>query len=152
MELSKIGLLIEDDVRGLNRAIDAAKRQGLTSEWNCYMRSDIKWFWVKSFNDFTKHIVEWGLPDYLAFDHDLSDDAYQLWHTNNGYKNTEIDYNEYKEKTGYHCAKWLIEYCQDNNIKLTSEIFSHSMNPSGRENIKSILNNFKKFQEQYGIS
>lgn len=151
MESNKIGLLIEDDERGLARALDVSRSQGLTSECNCYTRTDIEWFWVKSFDEFTKHITEHGLPDYLAFDHDLGGNSYQLYHKHKGYKDGNINYDEYDEPTGFHCAKWLTEYCQDNKMELTSEVFAHSMNPSGRENIKSILNNFKKFQATYGI-
>lgn len=147
----RIGLLIEDDPMGMKRAIEAARSQGLTDAWACYHARDIVWTWVKSFSEFTQHIVHNGLPDVLAFDHDLSDDAYHLWHKNKGYKKTEIDYDEYTEKTGYHCAKWLTEYCQDNHIKLSSEVFAHSMNPKGRENIIAILENFKKFQDKYGM-
>jgi len=146
-----IGLLIEDDELGLQRGINAARSQGLTEECICYTRNDITWVWVTSFTEFTQYIVQKGLPDILAFDHDLSDDAYHLWHKNQGYKKSEIDYDAYQEKTGYHCAKWLTEYCQDNKIKLKSEVFSHSMNTKGRENIKAILNNFKKFQDTYGV-
>jgi hypothetical protein len=146
------GLLIEDDENGLTRAIHAARSQSLTDECNCYTRNDISWTWVKNFTEFTQYIVKNGLPDVMAFDHDLSDDAYILWQKNLGYKKKNIDYDEYTEKTGYHCAKWLTEYCQDNNLKLTSDVFCHSMNPKGRENIKAILNNFKKFQDTYGVS
>ena len=145
-----IGLLIEDDELGLQRAINVAQTQGLTPEWNCYNRKDIEWVWVTSFSEFTKYIVQNGLPDILAFDHDLGGNSYQLYHKHKGYKNSRINYDEYDEPTGYHCAKWLTEYCQDNKLRLTSEVYVHSMNPQGRDNIRSILNNFKKFQSTYG--
>ena len=48
------------------------------------------------------------------------------------------------EKTGYHCAKWLIEYCIDNNEKLPAEIYIHSMNPAGSMNIKSLFETYYK--------
>ena len=147
----KIGLLVEDDPLGLTRAINAARAQGLDRELRCYTDPNITWHWVKSYDEFTKHITEKGLPDITAWDHDLSDDAYELWHKHKGYKNTDINYEEYRVKTGYHAAKWLTEYCQDNKLKLTCEVFAHSMNPKGRENIVSILNNFKSFQDRYGI-
>jgi len=50
------------------------------------------------------------------------------------------------EKTGLDCAKWLVDYCMDNNQKLP-EYSVHSMNPAGGKNILEYLNNFKKFQE-----
>lgn len=145
-----IGLLIEDDEMGLARALNAARAQGLTDECNCYTRDDVNWVTVKSFSEFTQYIVQKGLPDILAFDHDLGGNSYQLYHKHKGYKTTTINYDEYDEPTGFHCAKWLTEYCQDNSMLLTCQVFAHSMNPQGRENIRSILNNFKKFQSTYG--
>lgn len=144
------GLLIEDDENGLTRAIHAARRQALVEEFNCYTRNDISWTWVKNFTEFAQYIVKNGLPDVMAFDHDLGGNSYQLYHKHKGYKSDKINYDEYDEPTGYHCAKWLTEYCMDNKLSLTSDIFCHSMNPQGRENIKAILNNFKKFQSTYG--
>ena len=52
-----------------------------------------------------------------------------------------------KEKTGLDCAKWLTEHCMDTKQKLP-DFEIHSMNPAGGENIKSLLLNFKKFQDQ----
>jgi hypothetical protein len=51
---------------------------------------------------------------------------------------TEFSYDNFKEKTGYDCAKWLCNYCIDNGIPLP-EYYVHSMNPVGRENIKFYL-------------
>ena len=51
-----------------------------------------------------------------------------------------------REKTGYDCAKWLVDYCMDNGLKLP-EFEVHSMNPAGGENIRMYLENFKKHQE-----
>lgn len=45
----------------------------------------------------------------------------------------------FKEKTGYHCAKWLIYYCLDNNKKLPRIILIHSMNNVGVKNIESLF-------------
>jgi len=140
----KTALLIEDDENGLTRAITVSLSQNLINEYNCYIDSNIKWIWVKSFKEFTQYITHNNIPDILAFDHDLGSNSYHK----NDYKG--IDYNNCDEPTGYHCAKWLIEYCQDNKINLECEVYSHSMNPEGRNNIISLLNNFKKFQNKYG--
>lgn len=52
---------------------------------------------------------------------------------------------EFKEKTGMEAAKWLVEYCMDNNLNLNNTgILGHSNNPSGKDNIVTLLNNFKK--------
>jgi hypothetical protein len=85
--------------------------------------------WVKNYDEFVGWITENGLPDGIAFDHDLADKG----------KNLE-------EKTGMDCAKWLVDYCIDKGVKLP--IFgSQSANPPGRQNILSLLNNFSKTQQ-----
>lgn len=48
------------------------------------------------------------------------------------------------EKTGYHCAKWLIDYCLDNNEELPKRVIVHSMNPYGSRNIKSLFDTYYK--------
>jgi hypothetical protein len=48
------------------------------------------------------------------------------------------------EKTGYHCAKWLIYYCIDNHKELPQVILIHSMNPAGSINIKSLFDTYLK--------
>ena len=50
----------------------------------------------------------------------------------------------HKEKTGYVCAKWLVEYCINNDLKCP-EYFCHSMNPVGKYNILGLLDNFTKY-------
>ena len=52
----------------------------------------------------------------------------------------------YVEKTGYDCAKWLVEYCIDNNKSLPKYAIQ-SANPVGKENINSLLMNFNKFNK-----
>jgi hypothetical protein len=100
----------------------------LTKEWDI----------VRDYDKFVDYINTNGLPDFIAFDHDLGEIHYgiNLWddHTND------------TEKTGYDCAKFLINYCMDNNLKLP-EFYVHSMNPVGKKNIIEILNNFKKHNE-----
>lgn len=150
----KKALLIEDDINGMTRAIRAAHGQKLHDTYIQYLRKDIDIDWVKSFDEFCAYINTYykthkTLPDYLYFDHDLSDDAYELWHKHKGYKHTDINYDEYVVKTGYHCAKWLVDFCIDNNIKFNCEVHAHSMNNKGRTNILSILQNFKNHQAKY---
>jgi hypothetical protein len=52
----------------------------------------------------------------------------------------------FSEKTGYDCAKWLVNFCMDNNLKLP-EYYVHSMNPVGRRNILGYLDNYVKFSK-----
>lgn len=94
------------------------------------------WVIVRNYYAFISLIEKKGIPEVIAFDHDLADEHY---------KKQEFDYNkEDAEKTGYHCAKWLIDYCMDNELELPYEIIIHSMNPYGSENIKSLFNTYFK--------
>ena len=94
------------------------------------------WYVVRDYESFCKIIKEKGLPEMVSFDHDLADTHY-----------TDIpDYNS-QEKTGYHCAQWLINYCIDNELKFP-EFIVHSMNPVGRENIEVLITNYKKHYEK----
>ncbi len=105
----------------------------------------LKWIIVRSYDEFVKYITKNGVPRLVSFDHDLADEHYfsdnQPWSTENS-----IDYFSYKEKTGYECAKWLCDYCLDNNIKLP-ETLVHSFNQTGSDNIRHYIRNFKKHTE-----
>ena len=90
--------------------------------------SDVKVSWVKSYDEFISWINENGLPDGICFDHDLAD-----------YSETNKN-----EKTGYDCAKFLVEYCLERKILLP--LYNvQSANPTGKENIISLLKNYNKF-------
>lgn len=53
---------------------------------------------------------------------------------------------ELKEKTGMDCAKWLVDFCIDNELILP-DWYGHSMNPVGRENIDVYLRNYRKHEK-----
>lgn len=102
---------------------------------------------VRDYNEFTNYIETNGLPDIISFDHDLADSHYTpeyLWHDYEKSKAWQ-DAQVHTEKTGYDCAKWLIDYCIENNLNCP-EYTCHSMNPVGRDNIIGVLDNFKKYQ------
>lgn len=104
------------------------------------------WTIVRSYDDFVHVITARGLPAFITFDHDLADIHYiNFQKFLKGKASYDELYANSEEKTGFHCAKWLIEYCLDNNVKLP-EFTVHSMNSIGRDNIEGLLNNFKKFQ------
>jgi len=84
-----------------------------------------KFVLVKNYEEFTVFILQNGLPDFISFDHDLG-----------------------LEESGFDCAKWLVNYCLDYQKKLP-EFVVHSKNPVGEENIESLLNHFKKTQNDY---
>lgn len=93
------------------------------------------WIIVRNYNEFVKYIQNNGLPNKVSFDHDLADVHYD--------PNTWKESFKYHEETGYDCAKWMCEYCLENSLPLP-EYYCHSMNPTGKENILGILNNYKK--------
>ncbi len=93
--------------------------------------------WVKSYNEFIQWIETNGLPDEIGFDHDLADVIY----TERG--NVDIRKSTWLEKTGMDCAKWLVDFCIDND-RTIPEFFVQSANPVGRNNITNLLTNAKK--------
>ena len=97
--------------------------------------------WVTTYQEFIDWIMTNGLPDAVCFDHDLND----LQAFNSSYPEMVEDI-ECNEKTGYDCAKWLVEYCIDNNKSLPKYAIQ-SANPVGKENINSLLMNFNKFNK-----
>lgn len=80
--------------------------------------------WCQNYDLFCEYISNHKMPDAICFDHDLGEGP-----------------------SGYDAAKFLVEYCMDNNAPLP-EFASQSSNPTGRENIISLLTNFKKHYEQ----
>ena len=82
-------------------------------------------FWVTSYQEFVDHIIIYGLPDGICFDHDLG--------THNG--------------NGHQCAKWLVNYCLDNDEELPLYGIQSS-NPVGKENIDKLLKSFIKFKNE----
>lgn len=101
------------------------------------------WVIVRNYNEFTDYIKRNGVPFFISFDHDLADTHYTPEHLWNDYnKSKKWQSNQiHKEKTGYECAKWLVDFCIDNKIKCP-QYFCHSMNPVGKDNILRLLNNF----------
>ena len=74
--------------------------------------------WVKSYCEFTQWITDNGLPYKISFDHDLADEHYApKEHWDEKYNDWASSQN-FVEKTGYDCAKWLVGYCIDNDDEL----------------------------------
>ena len=101
----------------------------------------LDWVIVRSAEEFIKTVNdkfkdgEW--PDLIAWDNDLSDEHY----------NPDIKQEDYKEKTGFFCAQWLVSFCLDNKMNMP-EYIVHSQNPAGKANIIGLLDGFKKFQSK----
>ncbi len=111
-------------------------------------KGDFRIVWVLNYYEFTEWITMFGIPDVISFDHDLAYEHYtpeKYWSDYDESKKYQ-ESQEYTEKTGYDCAKWLVEYLEDNKV-LMPEIYIHSANPVGADNIKYLLQNYKKHCE-----
>ena len=87
--------------------------------------------WVKSYEEFTRWINFHGLPEAICFDHDLGGDE----------ETSKI------LPSGFDCAKWLINYCIDNDKELPKWAVQ-SANPVGKDNINGILISYLKFSNK----
>jgi hypothetical protein len=94
---------------------------------------------VRNFYAFITLVQKKGVPDNISFDHDLADEHH---------KKKVFDYDKCVEKTGYHCAKWLIDYCLYNKMEIPAGIFIHSMNPAGIKNLKSLFDTYYKWHDR----
>ena len=55
--------------------------------------------------------------------------------------------SSWQEKTGMDCAKWLVDFCIDNDKRIP-DYFVQSANPVGAKNIASLINNAKAFLDE----
>ena len=103
---------------------------------------DSTWIVVRSYDEFVTKVNEIGLENIgvISLDHDLGDSAMKEWHRN-VYHNYKLDYNNITEKTGYDCAKWLVE--QWMNGKPVVDVYTHSANAIGSANIMGYINNYR---------
>jgi hypothetical protein len=102
-------------------------RNPLENDWLVFspIGKDVDVVWVKSYDEFVDYLTRADrLPDAICFDHDLGDG-----------------------KSGYDCAKYLVEFCMDRGLKLP-KWNCQSANPVGRENIDGLLNNYLKFENK----
>jgi hypothetical protein len=115
------------------------------------------WVVVRNFEQFVKAVEKIGLDNIetISLDHDLGDSAMWEYH-NNVSRNYSLDYNNIKEKTGYDCAKWLVNRFyeenpdwanKDRSVKRAKKmpfptVYTHSANPIGSANIMGYINNF----------
>jgi hypothetical protein len=121
------------------------------------------WIVVRSYQEFVDRVKEFGLDNIhmISLDHDLGDSAMSEYF-NNVSPNYTLDYNNIKEKTGYDCAKWLVNYFYDlypealDTSRLRKiglqirfpQVYVHSANPIGAANIMGYINNFLMNEHQ----
>lgn len=104
-----------------------------------YLQND--WLIARNYEMFKATLEKEGLPEFVSFDHDLCREHYTMvWDDICNVESNNIVY----EKTGLDCAKYLVNYCLDNKLKLP-EYAVHSMNPVGTHNIKEYLEKAKKW-------
>lgn len=108
-----------------------------------------EWKIVRNYDAFcnaiNNHWQEFGcLPEFISFDHDLNQEHYHVSMNSPDYN---LLYPTFKEKTGLHCANWLVQFCLDKNVPIP-DYMVHSMNPVGKQNIIFLLENVKKYQNE----
>ena len=98
------------------------------------------WVIVRTYEEFGLMLNSEGIPEIVSFDHDLS-----VEHIKYYFKETVlsgiIEYANLKHKTGWHCAKLLVQKCKELGCPLP-QWFVHSANSYGSYNIKEVLENF----------
>lgn len=103
---------------------------------------DKDWIIARNYDEFVRIIKTYGLENIktISLDHDLGDSAMKEWHKN-VYHNYSLNYDNITEKTGYDCAKWLVE--QWMNGKPVVDVYTHSANAIGAANIMGYINNYR---------
>ena len=91
------------------------------------------WVVVKNYKSFRETIWNMGIPKFITYDHDLAD-----CHYGHGLKGDEILYDSYDEKTGYECAKFLVNECNKLGEELNKTFFIFD------KKVKSIVNRENK--------
>lgn len=92
-----------------------------------YHESEVKKFdIVRSYHEFVNYIERNGLPDFISFDNDLG-----------------LDNTGNIAKDGYAATKWLVYESGYDLRELKFKV--HSANPVASQQIKGLLNNYKKF-------
>lgn len=89
---------------------------------NSSFYSQHPWTIARTMAQVQELINNWGFPDFISFDHDLSSN----------------------EPTGKDIANWMIEQDMNGTHRIPDDFnfYVHSRNPVGRENIESLLNSY----------
>lgn len=94
-------------------------RNPMEDDWMNFRNCKV--IWAQSYQEAIDFLEkEW--PDAICLDHDLGE-----------------------EKSGYDIAKYIVDRCIDEGKKLP-EFASQSANPVGRENIITLLSNYKRHE------
>ena len=111
-------------------------RLPLEISWVDFDYCAANWVIVRNYTDFVSEI-EKGDFEIISFDHDLDrTSTFECIRCNSSQE--PFNYSKVSEKTGYHCALFLKEFCEKNNKTLPSYLI-HSLNTKGRDNIINVL-------------
>ena len=97
---------------------------------------------VRNYDEFVEFIQERGVPEFVSFDHDLAAEHYRDLMDQSANDMVNLHYDNYEERTGYDCLKWLLDFCSNENLRRPI-ILMHTMNPVGRDNMRSLIANTK---------
>lgn len=143
---------------GYNLFLDDERKPG-DVRWT--VLPNVTWEIVRNYDEFVKTITSFGVPDFVAFDHDLADahyvamlkeveatkkdEKFTFWMESEDveYPGLNLTFDYGPEKTGYDCAKWLVDFCCDRGVKFPKYVV-HSLNPVGAERIRHYIENAKK--------
>jgi hypothetical protein len=108
---------------------------------NAWVDGITEWTVVRNYDEFVQKINTIGLEniELISLDHDLGDSAMKEWHYG-VVKNYTINYDNITEKTGYDCAKWLVNKWLDGEPVV--KVVTHSANAVGSANIMGYINNY----------
>lgn len=126
-----------DDIRNPKDSLAWCKDQPL-----------VEWTIVRNYKQFVDTVNEKGVPANVAFDNDLCDAHYAKPLQDDRDGSFQRINAAFKEKTGYDCAKFLVNYCHEHNIKFPNYTV-HSLNPVGRENIIKLIEAYKIAVESF---
>lgn len=122
---NKIGLFLDDDLRGVGRGIVLGNMNGNTKAVSIYTDPNITWIHVKNYQEFVDYISNFELPYIISFDNDLGE-----------------------EKEGIDCATYLCEWCIIKKLPIPLYIV-HSQNSIVNKRIYDKLNDTIKYETTY---
>lgn len=88
---------------------------------NIFNQYNPNFIWVKNLEEFREYIANNEMPDMVSLDHDIRPRNYYG-----------------KHETGADVAQWLVNYCEENGIKMPHAV-AHSANKGGAQHINDIL-------------
>ena len=94
----------------------------------------VEWKIVRSFDQFITYIKLHGVPQTVAFDHDLDPKHYTQ---SDAFWSNDPDAH-IGEPTGMDCVKWLVEFCHEHNHAFPT-YYLHTLNDAGKKNMDSYI-------------